>query len=116
MSPGFNELPACARFARAAARQSVCKSTRTCRLFASGLPHCALLLLDLWQQSELVLKVVADLVSNHTGSCAKWQVLLPTSQAPKGTLARSTSAYIKPTQRKRLTMTYKIQGGFQSFA
>jgi len=23
---------------------------------------------------------------------------------------------LKPTQRKRLTMTYKIQGGFQSFA
>ena len=32
-----------------------------------GLPHCTLLLLHLWQQSELVLKVVADLVSNHIG-------------------------------------------------
>jgi hypothetical protein len=32
-----------------------------------GLPHCTLFLLHLWKQSELVLKVVADLVSNHVG-------------------------------------------------
>ena len=65
---GLNELPLSLRAVRPGSSEAVClqlhSDLQTIRI---GLPHCTLFLLHLWQQSELVLKVVADLVSNHVG-------------------------------------------------
>ena len=67
-SPGsMNCHLACARFAQSSS-EAVClqlhSDLETIRL---SLRHCTLRLLHLRQQSELVLNVVADLVSNHIG-------------------------------------------------
>jgi hypothetical protein len=65
---GFNELPLGLRPVRPGYGQAVSlqlhSDLQTIRL---GLAHRTLLLLHLWQQSELVLKMVADLVSSHIG-------------------------------------------------
>ena len=65
---GFNKLPLSLRTVCPGSSEAVCLQLHAdLQTICLGLPHCLLLLLYLWQQSELVLKVVTDLVSNHVG-------------------------------------------------